>query len=847
MELDYIKISLKFTLKIKYALCSYNEYKVNWIYLLQYNGERMNNQSKMINSIKILGAHGGKGFGLGTTCLQINQNTVIDAGNIIKPLSHNAIDIDNIFITHSHLDHISDIPFLIDAFFEQREKPITIYALKATIENLNKHIFNSDVWPDFFEINLIKNQENTINFIELEIGKIVTLTDGTKIKPILNNHTTSSCGFVISKNNNATLFTSDTYKCPSIWEEINSDKTIQSVIVDVSFPSKLEKLALASKHFTPALLKEELSLLKRKDVRVYINHVKPAYKDDIEKEVRDLSLLLNEGKILDDNDVISLSNEYKAYTKKTAFTQQKEIDDLVEIGSSLTSEKNFDVLMEKIMLGAKRFTDADGGTLYLLTEDEKQLKFTVVQTDSLEIKMGGTQGEITWPALNLHKEDGSLNNEMVAAVCALEGKLINIPDVYEAEGFNFEGTKKFDESTGYRTKSMLVIPMKDHEGDVIGVLQLLNKQDNFGNTISFTQEDKKLIQSMSSQAAVAITNNRLIAGLENLLDAFIKSIATAIGEKSLYTGGHINRVAEVAAMITKAINEDNGVYKDTHYSPDEVTMLSRAAWLHDIGKIVIPEYVVDKATKLETIYDRINTVKTKFELVKRDLEIEYLKAKAVVTGENDIQKLQELFVSKQEKLQDDLNFVIGCNTGGEFMEDEKINRIEEIAKTQLIINNEKVNLLSENEVYNLSIRKGTLTQEERTVINNHVTVSFNMLNALPFPKKLKRVPVVAASHHKKVKGGGYGAPELMDLPMTLEDKILAVADVFEALTANDRPYKKANSLNTSLRILSFMVKDGDLDKDLVKFFVDKELHLEYADRHLAEEQKDEITVDFNNL
>ena len=807
----------------------------------------MNNQSKMINSIKILGAHGGKGFGLGTTCLQINQTTVIDAGNIIRPLASNSVDIDNIFLSHSHLDHISDIPFLIDAYFEEREKPIKIFALKETIENLNKHIFNSDVWPDFYEINLIKKKENTIQFVELEIGKEVILEDNTKIKPILNNHTTSSCGFVITKNDNATLFTSDTYKCDSIWEEVNNNKSIQSVIVDVSFPSKFDELALLSKHLTPQLLKEELTLLNRDDVRVYINHVKPAYKDEIVKEIDTFNLLINEGKILEDNDVISLSNEYQAYTKKTAFTQQKEIDDLVEIGSSLTSEKNFDVLMEKIMLGAKHFTDADGGTLYLLTEDEKQLKFTVVQTDSLEIKMGGTQGEITWPALNLHNEDGSPNNEMVAAVCALEGKLINIPDVYEAEGFNFEGTKKFDESTGYRTKSMLVIPMKDHENDVIGVLQLLNKQDNFGNTISFTQEDKKLIQSMSSQAAVAITNNRLIAGLENLLDAFIKSIATAIGEKSLYTGGHINRVAEVAGMIVKAINADKDVYNDIHYSEDELTMLSRAAWLHDIGKIVIPEYVVDKATKLETIYDRINTVKTKFELVMRDLEIEYLKALVSAKDDNEKQALLQNYEKQKASFDDDLQFIITCNTGGEFMEDEKVARIEEIAKKELLINNETVNLLSPNEVYNLCIRKGTLTQEERLVINNHVTVSYNMLNALPFPKKLKRLPVVAASHHKKVKGGGYGAPEIMDLPMTLEDKILAVADVFEALTANDRPYKKANSLNTSLRILSFMVKDGDLDKDLVKFFVDQELHLEYADKHLSEEQKDEITVDFNNL
>ena len=807
----------------------------------------MNNNSNMTNSIKILGAYGGKGIGQGSTCIQINKHTVIDAGNIFNALGNDAMDIENIFISHPHLDHISDIPFLLDTFLEKRKKPITIYALEKTIQQIDTYIFNLNIWPDYHDIDLIQDKSQTILFKILEIDKEITLSDGTKVTPIKNSHPDPSCGFIVSKNGNSTLITSDTYKCQSIWDEINSNNSIKSIIIETSFPSRLQDLAKKSKHLTPTLLKEELKLLKRDDIRVYINHIKPSYKNEIEKEVNDLNLLLNKGKILEDNDVLSLSNEYVAYTKTVAFTQQKEIDDLVEIGSSLTSEKNFDVLMEKIMLGAKHFSDADGGTLYLLTEDEKQLKFTVVQTDSLDIKMGGTQGEITWPTLNLYNHDESPNNEMVAAMCALEGKLINIPDVYEAEGFNFEGTKKFDESTGYRTKSMLVIPMKDHEGDVIGVLQLLNKQDSYGNTISFTQEDKKLIHSMSSQAAVAITNNRLIAGLENLLDAFIKSTATAIGEKSLYTGGHINRVAEIAEMITKAVNEDTEVYNHITYTEDEITQMSRAAWLHDIGKIVIPEYVVDKGTKLETIYDRINTVKTKFELAKKDLEIDFLKACLLIDDKDEIVALQENLGIQKNKLDDDLNFVISCNTGGEFMEDEKVKRIEEISKKILTINNEQVNLLSQNEVYNLSIRKGTLTQEERTIINNHVTVSYNMLNTLPFPKKLKRVPVIAASHHKKVKGGGYGAPEIMDLPMTLEDRILAVADVFEALTANDRPYKKANSLNTSLRILSFMVKDGDLDKDVVKFFVDKKLHLIYADKYLKDDQKDEITVDFSNL
>jgi HD-GYP domain-containing protein (c-di-GMP phosphodiesterase class II) len=503
--------------------------------------------------------------------------------------------------------------------------------------------------------------------------------------------------------------------------------------------------------------------------------------------------------------------------------------------------------MEKILLGAKEFSDADGGTLYLVTEDEKKLKFQVVQTDSLSIKMGGTEGKITWPELPLYLEDGKPNNLMVAALCALEGKMINIPDVYETKDFNFEGTKKFDETTGYRTKSMLVVPMKNHEDTVIGVVQLLNKMDDNGNTITFTNEDKQLIESMASQAAVSITNNRLITELENLLDSFIKTIATAIGEKSEYTGGHINRVAEIAETLTKAINDNQTIFKDVNFTNDEIKQMSRAAWLHDIGKIVTPEYVVDKGKKLETIYDRVNTVKAKFEIVKKDLELDYYKNTSNINSQKEKEELTINFQNKITSLNDDLDFVISCNTGGEFMEDNKIERIKEIAKQKLSINGEELNLLSEDEVYNLCIKKGTLTNEERDVINNHVTMSYKMLETLPFPKKLKRVPIIAGSHHKMVKGGGYSAPEILDLPMTIEDKILAVADVFEALTANDRPYKKANSLNTSLRILSFMVKDQHLDRDIVKFFVDSNLHLDYANKYLSEEQMDEITVDFENI
>jgi HD-GYP domain-containing protein (c-di-GMP phosphodiesterase class II) len=805
----------------------------------------------MSDSIKILGAFGAKTLDTAMTCVQVDNETLIDAGNILHALDHDAKNISHIFLTHSHLDHIIDIPFLIDIFFEGRIKPINIYGLQGTIDTLKKHIFNWDIWPDFSKILLTNEIDHSIKFHVLEVDQEITINE-TKFKAIKTNHTDSSCGYVITKANNATLFTADTYKCPRIWEEVNNNPQIKSVIIDVSFPSILDKLALDSKHLTPDVLHEELQQLKRDDVTIFINHLKPIFIEDIKDEIKTkYPNLLNGGTIVNDGDVLHL--ESATITRNITQTQiaKMHINQLIDIGHSLTSEKNLDKLMEKILLGAKQLSNADGGTLYLMSDDEQSLEFTVVQTDSLGIKMGGTSDKITWPNVKLYN-DGEENYEQVAALCALTGHLINIPDVYYTKDFNFEGTKKFDSGTGYRTTSMLVVPMRNHDGEVIGVLQLLNKQNSNGDIIEFDKDDEKLILSMSSQAAVSITNTRLIAGLEKLLMDFIKSTADAISEKSKYTGGHINRVAEISLLIANAINNDtNGIYKNTRFDEDELKQIDISAWMHDIGKITTPEYVVDKATKLETIYDRIETVVTKFEVIKRDREIQYLKDKENASSQNELEDLQLQFDKDMQKIEDDVAFLRTANKGSEFMPDEYAQRLESLSKIPLTIDNKNTTLLNENELFNLSIRKGTLTDEERTVINNHVLVSYKMLDKLTFPKKLKRVPLIAGSHHKTIKTDengrhfGYGAEEIMSEPMSLEDRILAIADVFEAVTASDRPYKEPNTLNQSLKILTYMANDDELDADLVRFFIENKVYKQYALDNLIPKQLDEVTIKFN--
>jgi len=523
-----------------------------------------------------------------------------------------------------------------------------------------------------------------------------------------------------------------------------------------------------------------------------------------------------------------------------AFTevQLDHIRRLTQIGAALSAERNLGRLLEIIIDEARKFTNADGGTLYIMSDDEDALEFAIVQTESLAIRMGGTGDKITWPPVALKNPDGTPNYTQVSAFAALSGEVVNIPDVYNAEGFNFEGTKKFDSTTGYRSRSMLVVPMRNHENDIIGVLQLLNARDaETRAVVNFSLESQRMTESLASQAAVTLTNQRLIQDLENLLESFIRSIGSAVDEKSPYTGGHIRRVAELTIDIARKVNEaKDGLWANVSFRPDEMRELRMAAWLHDVGKIITPEYVIDKATKLETICDRIELLKTRFEVLKRDYIIAKLKRNEAVdipepllgdTSDGDYLR----------QLEDDLAFLEEANLGAEFMADGKLERLQTIAGRRWLCHGDSRPLLTDDEIKNLSIRRGTLTDEEREVINNHALVTMKMLSQLPFPRKLKNVPIYAATHHEKLDGSGYPWGWKAD-QLTLQSRILALADIFEALTARDRPYKKGKTLSEVIKIMGFMVKDGHIDGALFDLFIKERLHIEYARRELPPRQVD---------
>jgi HD-GYP domain-containing protein (c-di-GMP phosphodiesterase class II) len=469
-----------------------------------------------------------------------------------------------------------------------------------------------------------------------------------------------------------------------------------------------------------------------------------------------------------------------------------------------------------------------------------------MRTDTLGIAMGGTTGkDIPFPPLPLYLKNGAPNLNMVAANAVLNGCTVNIADAYQTEGFDFSGTRKFDQSTGYRSKSFLTIPMKNHENETIGVLQLINAIDPISGEITvFSAENQQLVESLASQAAVAMTNQDLIEGLKNLFEAFIELIADAIDEKSPYTGGHCQRVPELTMMLAEAANKTQlGPLKDFTLSEKEIYELRIAAWLHDCGKVTTPESVMDKPTKLSTIFDRIHLLDQRFELLKKQAECDMLRSQleASKTGQDmDVAQMEQALDALRRQLDDDREFLRNANVGTESMTTEHQQRVLKIAAYPFRdAAGKAVNFLSENEVYNLSIVRGTLTQEERSIINNHITVTINMLESLPYPKDLQRVPEYAGGHHERMDGKGYPRG-LTREQMSIPARIMGIADIFEALTSRDRPYKKAKTLSESLHILGKMKLDNHIDPDIFDLFIRDKLYLRYAEQFLEQDQIDEV-------
>jgi HD-GYP domain-containing protein (c-di-GMP phosphodiesterase class II) len=527
----------------------------------------------------------------------------------------------------------------------------------------------------------------------------------------------------------------------------------------------------------------------------------------------------------------------------------KRLKELNTIGIALSKEQSTTRLLETILIAAKKITNADGGTIYLMKGEgrNRTLNFEIIRTDSLQIAMGGTTGRpISFYPVKLSCDNGEPNNSMVVAYAALHDCTINIEDAYTAVGFDFTGTKNFDKKNGYRSQSFLTVPMKNHENEIIGVLQLINAQHSLDNSIiPFTDTDQNLVESLSSQAAIALTNRQLINQLENLFESFIKLINTAIDDKSPYTGKHCERVPALTMMLAEAVNlTSTGPLKDFRMTEKDRQELKIAGLLHDCGKVTTPVHVVDKATKLQTISDQIHMINTRFEVLKRDAKIEFLNAKLKAhtkTGQQDTTKLEQQFRGQITKLNEDRKFLQECNIGSESMAPESQERVRQIGSQYTWCNTvgKQVPFLTEDEVNNLCIKSGTLTPEERNIINHHIVVTIKMLEALPWPKHLCNVPEYAGGHHERMDGKGYPRG-LTREQMSIQARIMGIADVFEALTAADRPYKTGKKLSESLYILGKFRLNGHLDPDLFDVFVREKIYLNFARKFLDPEQIDYI-------
>ncbi len=578
----------------------------------------------------------------------------------------------------------------------------------------------------------------------------------------------------------------------------------------------------------------------------------------------------------------------------TMTVMQSAINRFVEIGRALSAEKDMDKVLEMIVNEAQSITGADGGAIGLVSDDEKCFSYVFVHNEASGVHVGGSSGK-TVPEKILSLAADSEQRQSLEYTVVNSGTLEAITDIAASPGAVCASICFLHETEAYKCQSLLMIPLLNRQNEVIGVLHLVNARNRQGEIIAFPEHKISYVQSLSSNAALALDNNRLIRAQKELFDSFVRLIAGAIDTKSPYTGGHCQRVPVIAGLLADAASASEvDPLKAFQLSEDERYELFVASWLHDCGKVTTPEYVVDKATKLETIYNRIHEVRTRFELLWRDAEIAYYQG--LTRDSESADALRQERDRRHRQLEEDFSFLAECNVGGEFMAPEKVTRLNEIGQQQwerhfddrIGISGDEISRMdmtdislpvtetlladkeqhifprldggnpygdnpwnivmpvpeysyNQGELYNLSITKGTLTEEERYKINDHIVQTIDMLNKLPFPKEIRRVPDWAGNHHEKLDGTGYPRC-LTAAQLSIPERIMAVADIFEALTAADRPYKSPKKLSACIKIMSFMRKDGHICPDLFELLLTSGIYKDYAEKYMKPEQIDEVDV-----
>ncbi|WP_024298579.1 HD domain-containing phosphohydrolase [Methylomicrobium lacus] len=566
-------------------------------------------------------------------------------------------------------------------------------------------------------------------------------------------------------------------------------------------------------------------------------------------------------------------------------TRTAKLDMLIDSGLMMSMEKSRSKLLKHILVEGQRLLNCDGGTMYLVTE-ENTLRFAERTRDD----------HLPFEEIALYDKATGQPNEMYASTyAALHNQTVIIDDVHQKTRFDCSGTRKFDALTGYHTVSLLTVPMAPRGGKVIGILQFFNAKDSStGKIMSFPPDIIDLVGALAAQAAVALDNLQLVQNQKDTTENIIRIMAEALDSKSPHTGHHCVRVPELAFMLAEAAcKETHGPLADFNFaSEDEWFEFRVGAWLHDCGKVTTPEYVIEKATKLDTIHNRIHEIRTRFEVLLRDAEIACLQAR--LRGQDET-AVNATFEQRKAELMDDFAFIAACNLGKEAMHPADIERIETIAQTKWLrhfddrlglsrdelhrrqgetqtplpveefLLSDKAchviprktqqkpraelgikmtvpeNLYNYGELYNLSVQKGTLTLEDRYKINEHIIETIKMLEQLPFPDTLKRVPEYATTHHETLDGQGYPR-RLSASDLSIPARIMAIADIFEALTSADRPYKQPYKLSKSLKILHDMKLKRHIDPDLFDLFLTSGTYRKFAELFLEPGQIDDVDI-----
>ena len=538
------------------------------------------------------------------------------------------------------------------------------------------------------------------------------------------------------------------------------------------------------------------------------------------------------------------------------------LPDLLALNDSLIND-DYPVIIEKVMRVARKACDADR-CFFFSVSDNKYINLEYSRVNSLNVGISGTENMAFFPSVFL-PDVKNRSRKAPSEYCALNREIINSPNIFQTTGIDTDLIAKFDDANNYSTISLLAIPLVDRKDNLLGVAQFTNAKDANGKIISFTTEAQKVVLSVCKLITIALENKNQKEAYSQLLESFIEVLARAIDAKSPYTGSHCQRVPIIARLLaTAAVQETTGNLKTFEMSPDDWYTLHIASWLHDCGKVTTPEYIVDKATKLETIFNRIHEIRNRFEILRRDAHIEYLQKR--LNNIDTKQHLQAEFVAKVKQLEEDFAFVAKCNTGDIELNDRDIARLEQISQIQFVryfnrmlglswaerdnvenkdfyVHPARENLLqnrkdqifgpyNRGELYNL--------EEERDKINEHIVVTIDMLKALPFPKELSKVVEYAGAHHERIDGKGYPNGLTGD-QMSVPAKIMAIADIFEALTANDRPYKEPKKLSEVLRIMQQMKHNGHIDPDLYDVFIRSKVYQDYAEQYMDKNQIDEVT------